>query len=140
MRAVREFLEQLTRTPDRVDAVGVADLPGSAAASRVSCLPTGSPPTTVTSRPICATRCWTHLPPPTHPCAPPPQRAVHCPNPASPTSPPSVTRRTRSPTPTLPGSPPRDTEDQIFEITAAAAVGAALRSFDAGRNALGLEA
>ncbi|GCE39726.1 hypothetical protein Rhow_003369 [Rhodococcus wratislaviensis] len=40
----------------------------------------------------------------------------------------------------MPGSPPRDTEDQIFEITAAAAVGAALRSFDAGRNALGLEA
>ncbi|WP_225928136.1 hypothetical protein [Rhodococcus opacus] len=27
LRAVREFLEQLTRTPDRVDAVGVADLP-----------------------------------------------------------------------------------------------------------------
>lgn len=31
------------------------------------------------------------------------------------------------------------TEDQIFEITVAAAVGAALRSFDAGRNALGRE-
>ena len=29
------------------------------------------------------------------------------------------------------------TEDQIFEVTVAAAVGAALRSFDAGRNALG---
>jgi hypothetical protein len=27
-------------------------------------------------------------------------------------------------------------EDQIFEVTVAAAVGAALRSFDAGRNAL----